>query len=101
MGDARDTGPVTAALPPQVRAGMCAASLQDMGAAMERFDALLGVDPAEFADLYLEVGDLLVEQRRPDEVYDNTASLAKSSHLREYEQIANIPSRICASILCL
>ena len=47
---------------------MCAACLQDIDTAMEHFSALFAVDPADFADLYLDVGDLLVEQRRYDQV---------------------------------
>ena len=59
-----------------MRAGICAAHLQDMDAAVEHFHALLTVDPVDFADLYLDVGDLLAEQSRFDEV----CILSSTSH---------------------
>lgn len=39
-----------------------------MDTAMEHFEALFAANPADFADLYLDVGDLLVEQRCFDKV---------------------------------
>jgi len=54
---------------------MCAARLQDIDTAMEHFSALFAVDPADFADLYLDVGDLLVEQRRYDQVCHSQESV--------------------------
>ena len=53
----------------QVRAGICAARLQDMETAMEHFSALLAANPTDFADLYLDVGDLLAETKRFDQVH--------------------------------
>lgn len=47
---------------------MCAAHLQDMDAAKEHFQALLAVDAVDFADLYMDVGNMLSEQRHCDEV---------------------------------
>ena len=55
---------------------MCAAHLQDMDAATEHFRALLAVDAADFADLYMDVGNVLSEQRHFDEV----GSLRLASH---------------------
>lgn len=51
---------------------MCCAHLGDMEAATEHFSALLAAHPADFADLYLDVGDLLVEQLRYDQVFTET-----------------------------
>ena len=69
----------------QVRAGICAAQLQDMDAALEHFHALFAVDAVDFADLYLTVGDVLSEQRHFDKV-----------RMREHCQ----PHSLCAH-LCL
>ena len=40
---------------------------------MQHFEALFAANPADFADLYLDVGDLLVEQRCFDKVRSATA----------------------------
>lgn len=55
----------------QVKAGMCAAHLGDMAAAVEQLRALLAESAAEYADLYLEVGDLLAWHALHEEVRVN------------------------------
>ena len=82
----------TVHLPLQVRAGICAARLQDMETAMEHFNALLAANPTDFADLYLDVGDLLAETKRFDQVHkpSGTATAIFSSTLR-----------MCHVLLCL
>ena len=43
----------------QVKAGMCCAHMGDLGQAMQLLEALLAESAAEYADLYMDVGDLL------------------------------------------
>ena len=70
----------------QVRAGICAARLQDVETAMEHFQALLAASPTDFADLYLDVGDLLAETKRFDQVHKpsgaGTAVSSNTLHMR-------------------
>ena len=52
----------------QVKAGMCAAHLGDAAAAAEQLRPLLAESAGEYADLYLEVGDLLASHALHEEV---------------------------------
>lgn len=80
----------------QVRAGICAARLQDTETAMEHFNALLAANPADFADLYLDVGDLLAETKRFDQVHkpSGAGTAISSSTLRMRHVLASLSKQV-------
>ena len=72
---------------------------------MEHFNALLAANPTDFADLYLDVGDLLAETKRFDQVHKpsgaGTAIFSSTLRLRHVLVSFNRQTACCPVSVCM